>query len=200
MMTNRRHILTGLAATALWPRMARAATPIGAATGVSGQAMLSHVGVEGALAVGGAVFDGDRVRTGAGSLVQLLLNTETRLHLGPESDLILERYLADIGGTISLGGALVFDRPESLPKLDLTLSTAFGAIGVRGTRFFAGPSNGSYAVFVQRGAVTVSAAGVTRDLGPGDGVNLGADAPPSEVVRWGAARIEAAFASVGTTP
>lgn len=173
---------------------------IGETVSVTGPATLTRGGADAALAPGMALAEGDRAATGAAGLAELMLYTRTRITMGPESDVVIESYLADVGGTIALGGAMVFDRPEDAAKVDLTFQTAFGAIGVRGTRFFVGPSNGDYAVFCQRGAVAVSNAGVTRELGPGDGVNLRAEAPPTEVVQWGAPRIIAAFASVGLTP
>ena len=96
---------------------------------------------------------------------------------------------------------MVFDRPENLRPLDLTVRSTFARIGVRGTRFFAGPSKGVFAVFVERGSVEVSGsargAGSTRILGPGEGVDITRAGRAGPVVRWGQARIDAAFASVG---
>ena len=93
---------------------------------------------------------------------------------------------------------MVFDRPEGLAKIDLTVRTAFGMIGVRGTKFFAGPSRGVFAVFVEHGLVEVSGAGVTRQVAPGQGVEIATPgAAPGEITQWGAARIREAYASVG---
>jgi hypothetical protein len=199
-LTRRQTVLAaGLLPLCPWPL--RAGTEaIGETIAVTGRATLHHAGQEAALAPGMALAEGDRAATGAESLAELMLYTRTRLNLGPGSEVVLEKYLADVGGTIQLGGALVFDRDEAAAKLDLTVQTAFGAIGVRGTRFFVGPSKGEYAVFCQRGAVEVTNAGVTRRLGPGDGLALRAEAAPGEVAQWGEARIAAAFASVGLTP
>lgn len=198
-MPDRRQVLGGLAA-ALLPLPARAAGAIGAVTAVSGTTMLSRGRGDLALSVGDPLHQGDLVRTGPESLAELFLTTETQINLGPQAELVLESYLSDVGGRLVIGGPMVFDRPDSLPRLDLTVVTAFGEIGVRGTRFFAGPSKGVFAVFVQRGAVEVRAGDITRRLGPGDGVDLPQDAPPGEVVQWGVPRILGAFASVGLTP
>ncbi len=197
-MPDRRQVLGGLAA-ALLPLPAHAAV-LGSATVVQGRATLSRGQGDLMLTVGEALHEGDLVRTADASRAELLLTTETHITLGAGAELLVERYLADIGGRLVIGGPMVFDRPGSLPKVDLTIVTAFGEIGVRGTRFFAGPSNGVFAVFVQRGAVEVMAQGQTRRLGPGDGVNLPEGAPPGEVVQWGVPRILAAFASVGLVP
>lgn len=197
-MPDRRQILGGLAA-ALVPWPARAAV-LGAATVVQGHATLSRGQGDLTLTVGEALHEGDMLRTAEDARAELLLPTETHITLGPAAELLMERYLADIGGRLVIGGPMVFDRSDSLPKLDLTIATAFGEIGVRGTRVFVGPSNGVYAVFVQRGAVEVRAQGETRRLGPGEGVNLPEGGPPGPVTAWGVPRILAAFASVGLVP
>ena len=173
---------------------------IGTTVKVSGSGLLVRGGAENPLSEGAALNEGDNVQTGADALAELLLNTETRINMGPDSEITIEKFLADMGGTITVGGAMVFDRPEDMPPVDLTFKTEFGEIGVRGTRFFFGPSKGKMSVFVQRGKVTVSNAGVTRELAGGDGVDMEAGAPPSEVAKWKEPRIVAAFGLVGLTP
>jgi len=113
--------------------------------------------------------------------------------------LLIDTFIAGQGGTIELGtGQMVFDRPEGLAKIDLTMRTAFGMIGVRGTKFFAGPSRGVFGVFVEHGLVEVTGGGVTRQVGRGQGVDIATPgAAPSEVAQWGGARIREAYASVG---
>jgi ferric-dicitrate binding protein FerR (iron transport regulator) len=149
-----------------------------------------------------AIYEGDIVRTDRRSLAELMLAEMTRISLGANSELAIDSFTASLGGQVSLGGAMVFDRPEDLPPIDLTIRSAFARIGVRGTRFFAGPSNGVFAVFVARGSVEVRTGGLfarsTRILGPGEGVDIARPGgKPGPVVRWGQARIDAAFASVG---
>jgi ferric-dicitrate binding protein FerR (iron transport regulator) len=113
--------------------------------------------------------------------------------------LLVDSFIAGQGGTLELGlGRMVFDRPEGLPKVDVAVRTAFGMIGVRGTKFFCGPSKTAFAVFVEHGSVSVEGAGVTRVVAAGEGVEFGkpGDAP-TEPVNWGQARIAEAYASVG---
>lgn len=200
---TRRNALLAAGLVPLAPRLARAGAPIGTAAAVSGRAVLQHAGSTAPLTAGAPLAEGDTAETGADGLALLVLETETRLNLGPETSVVLARYLAEMGGTITLGGAqggaLVFDRADDRPPIDLTFDTAFGQIGVRGTRFFAGPSRGAFAVFCQRGRVTVANAGQSRSLGPGEGVTLTAGAP-DEVSTWGAPRIAEAFALLGLTP
>jgi hypothetical protein len=183
---------------ALWPARLLAQDGIGTTTRLVGSGRLVHGGAQVPLAVGAMLAEGDRVRIGAAAVAQLKLNTDTFINMGPETEVTIDRYLADVGGTITLGGAIVFDRDDGLPPVDLAFQTEFGQIGVRGTRFFFGPSKGiAGTVFVDRGQVTVTNAGVTRRLRAGDGVDMVAGGPPSEVAQWKAPRIEAAFALVG---
>ena len=182
------------------PFRADAQTNIGEAVEVTGSGKVVHKGKEAPLVSGAGLNEGDTVITGADTLALLMLNTETRINMGPESEIVVASYLADMGGVINVGGAIVFDRPEEKGPVDLTFVTEFGEIGVRGTRFFVGPSKGKYSVFVQRGAVTVSNAGVTRKLRGGDGVDMAAGVAPTEVAKWKEPRIDAAFALVGLKP
>jgi ferric-dicitrate binding protein FerR (iron transport regulator) len=201
MLLSRRLVLAG-AATVVCGMQAHAADQIGHAVRTAGAPSLQRARSLYPLRARDAVFEGDTVRTDTRSLAELMLAEATRINLGPNSELQIDSFTASLGGQVSLGGAMVFDRPEDLPPTDLTVRSAFARIGVRGTRFFAGPSKGVFAVFVARGSVEVSTGRgfsvVTRILGPGDGVDIARPGGrPGPVVRWGQARIDAAFASVG---
>ena len=92
---------------------------------------------------------------------------------------------------------MLFDRPEGSPPVPLRIRSTFGLIAVRGTRFFAGPSNDVFGVFVERGVVTVSAANKTVTVRTGQGTNIAyPGAAPTAPAAWGAPRIQAALASV----
>ncbi|MTE01092.1 iron dicitrate transport regulator FecR [Paracoccus sp. YIM 132242] len=194
-----RRLVLAAAAAAMLSRQARAAGRIGHAVRTAGAPSLQRAQGLYPLRARDAVFEGDTVRTDPRSLAELMLGRATRISLGPNSQLVIDRFTADLGGQVSLGGAMVFDRPEDLPPIDLTVRSAFARIGVRGTRFFAGPSNGVFAVFVARGSVEVrtnNQVGGFTLLGPGEGVDIAAGRT-GPVVRWGQARVDAAFASVG---
>lgn len=200
---SRRALLALSACLPALPFLARPAiafTGLGEAVEVTGDGTLIRNGAETRLTPGTDLQEGDDVLTGENALALLVLERDTKINMGPVSRIMLASYLADAGGTITVGGAIVFDRPEDMPPINLTFVTAFGEIGVRGTRFFFGPSRGGPAVFVQRGRVTVTNAGVTRELGAGDGVDMADGAAPSEVVQWKEPRIVEAFALVGLTP
>lgn len=197
---TRRTVIVATGLLPLAPHLAFAETSIGRADAVDGTVSLKHRDNVIQLQSGDPLNEGDTVETGADGLALLMLNKDTKINIGSDSSVVLAQYLAEVGGTLQIGGAIVFDRSDDLAPIELTFETAYGQIGVRGTRFFAGPSKGSYAVFCQRGRVTVTNAGVTRDLGAGDGVNMAEGTAPTEVAKWGEARIVEAFASVGLTP
>lgn len=189
--------LAGIGGTGLLLNPAHANTPIGKVVSVDGAVSLARAAQNIELSTDDPLLLDDQVTTREDGFAILLLDDRTTINLGANSQLMIEQFIIDQGGVMTVGGAMLFDRPEGLPPIDSTIMTAFGQIGVRGTRFFAGPTKGRFSVFVDRGSVSVSAAGVERILGAGDGVDFGAEGePPGEVVQWGEARIQEAFTLV----
>lgn len=146
-----------------------------------------------------AVFIGDAVATGPKSRLAMLLAGTTRILMGPLTNLTIDQFTAEAGGELVLGaGAILFDREETAPKTPVQLSTAFGLIAVRGTRFFAGPSKDKFGVFVERGEVRLTGGGVEVAVLPGFGSDIAAPGGvPSRPAPWKQARIDAAMALVG---
>ncbi|MHB1103002.1 MAG: FecR family protein [Devosia sp.] len=190
---------TPAAMLALAVRPASAAIPIGRAVSVEGGADVQRGAEHTPLTADVELMLDDLVITREDGFAQLLLTPDTLINLGSGAQLLIDQYIANQGGVLQLGGgALVFDRPDGARDEDVTIRTAFAMIGVRGTRFFAGPSKGAFGVFVERGEVSVLAADVKRILRAGDGVDIAAPGePPSEIKPWGQPRIDAAYASVG---
>lgn len=145
------------------------------------------------------VFLGDEIGTGPESRLAMLLAGTTRILMGPQTTLTIDQFTAEAGGELVLGaGAMLFDREEGAPKTPVQLSTAFGLIAVRGTRFFAGPSNDKFGVFVERGEVRLSGGGGEVAISPGFGSDIAAPGQaPSQPAAWKQARIAAAMALVG---
>lgn len=121
-----------------------------------------------------------------------------RLHLGPETRIVIDDFVSSESGELVLDqGAVIFDRSEKLPKIELLLKMQYGQLAVRGTKFFAGPSDGKFGVFVEHGEVVVSNSRGSVVLGTGEGTDFAeANSPPSPVKKWGAKRISAAYANV----
>lgn len=141
---------------------------------------------------------GDKVWTEASSRASLALDLGAVVHLGPEAYVVLDRFVTESTGVLTLGaGAIVFEHGVGQPELDFQVLSVFGQIGLRGTRFFAGPNRGVFAIFVEQGSVNVDAGGVRVILSAGEGVDIAAPgARPSEVTRWQPPRIAEAFESV----
>ena len=126
------------------------------------------------------------------------LGRDTTLKLGERAQLTIDRYLVDAGGEINLGsGGMLFERPARSTPSKVQIRSTFGLIAVRGTRFFAGPSNDVFGVFVEQGRVTVSAAGKSVTVRAGQGTNIARPgAAPTAPAPWKEPRIRAALASV----
>lgn len=198
---SRRLFMAGgaLALTGVGIRATQANAVIGRAVEVTGEVNRRQENLLEGLRAGANLMDHDFVTTGKESFAELALGDDTSLLLGSETELLIDTFIAGQGGVIELGtGQVVFDRPEGLAKIDLTMRTAFGMIGVRGTKFFAGPNRGVFAVFVEHGRVEVTGGGVTKAVSRGEGVEIKAPGEaPGEVKQWGEARIREAYASVG---
>jgi ferric-dicitrate binding protein FerR (iron transport regulator) len=201
MLIPRRSILLGLALAGLRPGFAIAAMQIieaGAVLSVTGESTGLLDGKKRALAVGGSVFIDDMLGTGAGARLAVKLGEATKLSLGERSRVRIDKFLVDRGGELVLErGAMLFDRPDDQPSGPLNVSTPFGLIAARGTKFFAGPSDGVFGVFVEHGQVTVKTHTGEVSLTNGLGTNLTSiNKPPSSPMAWGELRIAKAEASV----
>ena len=194
---SRRLFVAGMIGVAVSPG-AFAAASIGTTVDVRGKVDRRQPPAEEALLAGAALMVNDLLVSGGDGFADLKLGTDTRILLGHDSELLIDRFVAEQGGVLELGsGAIIFDRPKGLSPVDITLRTTFGMIGVRGTKFFCGPNRGKFAVFVEHGRVEVSNAGVTRRVERGQGIDIAAEhAVPSRPVTWKKARIAEAYASV----
>lgn len=172
--------------------------PAGLVTDVRGDAVAELKDARRMLSTDGPVFVGDRVETGDGARAGFRLGRATDLRLGEKARITIDRFIVDAGGTITLGaGALLIDKAPGSEAGRIRVRSSYGLIAVRGTRFFAGPSNGVFGVFVVRGEVAVRAAGREVVLAAGEGTDIarrGSRPTPARV--WGAARIRAALAQV----
>jgi ferric-dicitrate binding protein FerR (iron transport regulator) len=175
---------------------ARAAERVGSVEEVKGEVFAELDAVRRTLDRAASIFLGDEVATGAASRLGMRLGRDTRIRLGEQARLKIDRFLVDAGGEMTLrSGPLLFDRPPR--RAGVQIRSPFALIAVRGTRVFAGPSNDRFGVFVARGSVAVTAAGQQVVLREGEGTDIvSPGTPPTPVKRWGPERIRAALASV----
>ncbi|WP_454811614.1 FecR family protein [Labrys neptuniae] len=200
MLIHRRSVLAGLALAGLRPGLASAMqiVEVGTVLTATGQTTGQLRGEKRALQVGEPVFIDDMLATGEGARLAARLGDATRLSLGERTRVRIDKFLVDRGGELVLErGAMLFDRPDNQPSGPLNVTTPFGLIAARGTKFFAGPSDGVFGVFVEHGVVTVATKGGQVTLTNGLGTNLvHARQAPSEPGSWSTLRIAQAEASV----
>jgi ferric-dicitrate binding protein FerR (iron transport regulator) len=177
-------------------RSARAAEQVGSVEDVMGEAFAELESVRRTLDRAASIFLTEEVMTGASSRLAMRLGRNTTVRLGEQARLKIDRFLVDAGGEMTLrSGPMLFDGQPR--RAGVQVRSPFALIAVRGTRFFAGPSNDRFGVFVARGSVTVSAAGQQVILREGEGTDIvSPGAPPTPVKRWASERIRAALASV----
>lgn len=204
---KRREALSLAGALMLAPALpAFAEEKIGEVLDARGEVQKSNDNVETTVRPGTSLVNNDLITTGDESFASMKLGQDTKIVMGPNTEVLLDSFLAEQGGTLELvSGDMVFDRPEGLPKIDLTVRTTFGQIGVRGTKFFTGHSRGTFAVFVEHGIVEVKSGETIRKVAAGEGVDIASDSKTrsmfggdiSKVKKWGKGRIEEAYKSVG---
>jgi ferric-dicitrate binding protein FerR (iron transport regulator) len=197
---NRRDIIAGSAAAGLcWPLSSVAQpSPAGTVRALSGSAQAQLEAAVRQLAQNASVFVGDRISTGSGTRASLALGAATELRLGAEARIRIDRFLVNAGGVINLEkGSVFFDRDPARETGPVNLRSTYGLIAVRGTRFFAGPSEGVFGVFVQRGSVALSGGGRQVLIGAGEGSDVARPgARPSTPRVWSAERLRSALALV----
>ena len=142
MTTLRRSVaVLGLIVASATPVMAQQSSPAGRIKSVSGAAFILRDKIEIAAKPGQVVFEADSLRTGADGTIGVTLKDDTRLALGPASEIRLERF-AYAPGSESLGMVLRFVRGVTayvsgrLAKLapdSIRLETPSAIVGVRGT-------------------------------------------------------------------
>ena len=143
LLAERRTVVAGLAVTWLAGHAGHASEPAGVVEMLRGEAYVQAADHCRALALASPVFVGDFVHTGAQSALGLRLGSAILVRLGGEAQLRIDRFLVNAGGILDLArGGMVLDREPTPANGDIAVRSPFGLIAVRGTRFFAGPSNG----------------------------------------------------------
>jgi len=91
---------------------ADAADPAGAVEELKGSAFADSGPQHRTLDKASPIFVGDRVSTAAASRLTMRLGTDTTIRLGENTQLVIDKFLPETGGQISLeSGPMLFDRP-----------------------------------------------------------------------------------------
>ncbi len=148
---------------------ADAADPIGKVVAAAG----SPTGSGRALSPGGPIFENDKVVTGGGN-VQIVFIDDTKLVVGPNSTLVIDRFLMRGGNRAqkfsvdALRGTFRFISGKSA-KNAYDIRTANATIGIRGTAFDFS-SGGETLIAVFEGGVRLCASGTCESIPEGCGV------------------------------
>ena len=128
--------------------VAEAQTPVGRASRITGDQISSAQAPGGPvrkLAEGDSLFAGERIRTGAGTVLQIEFNDKSRFFLGPNTEFEVEKYFQAAGGSSGeeaftsrvfkgafryVSGLIARKKRENV-RITLAVAT----IGIRGTHF-----------------------------------------------------------------
>lgn len=132
-----------LCVCSLPPTWANALTPSGTAVAVVQATSASGPGGSRTLAPAKPVFSGDRINTGGSGEAQIVFADDTRLVVGPNSSIVIDKYVYDPGGSRSqvsmqlARGAFRFISGRG-SKRSFQIATPTATLGVRGTAFDVG--------------------------------------------------------------
>jgi len=128
--------------------VAEAQTTVGRASQITGEKVSSAQAPSGPvrkLAIGDSVFAGDRIRTGAGTVLQIEFTDKSKFTLGPNAEFEVEQYFQAAGGSSGeeafharvLKGAFRFlsGLIAHRKRENVRVTIAVATIGIRGTHF-----------------------------------------------------------------
>jgi hypothetical protein len=122
------------------PALAQQPAPAGRIKVVSGSAFIVRAGAEIPVQAGQVVFAADALRTGTNGSIGVTLKDDTRLSLGPSSEVRLERFAYQPGSDVGMVlrfvrgvTAYVSGRIAKLAPDSIRLETPAAIVGVRGT-------------------------------------------------------------------
>ncbi|MEX1036812.1 MAG: FecR domain-containing protein [Sneathiella sp.] len=179
---------------------------VGTVTRLKNTASVTRLGQQVNIETGFKIQEFDEIRSGEEARVEITFHDGTKLNIGANCHIVIDKFLFDPDTDIGIAILRVFEGPfrfitgriGKTQDPQIVVQSRFGVIGVRGTDFWAGPSRGQYGVLLLEGAISVTNSSGQRILTiPGTGVNLTSnDIPPSEVTTWGAERAAEALAAV----
>ena len=166
LVIDRRGLLIGAGATLVGGSPDAQEPAAGKIVSIRGNAFAEgHSNARRALQPTAEVFVGDLVETETNSNLTMHLGEATLVKLGALAKLLIDKFVVNVGGTLNLEqGPLLIDRNDSAKRESLKVHSPFALIAVRGTLFFAGPSNGVFGVFVGRGTSSRSPAATGLSL------------------------------------
>ena len=120
-------------------------SPVGSVKIARGEAVVVRNGTVQPLRTGALIFEGDALRTAADGSIGVILRDDTRLSLGPETEIRIDHFLFAPGeGKLSLVlrmlkgvAAYVSGKIGKLSPGSVHFETPVATVGIRGTQFAA---------------------------------------------------------------
>jgi hypothetical protein len=199
-------ILAGLILT-LAIGQATAATVVGKVGRVQGEvSAVVSAGGKVAMMVGTPVEQDQTIETGVGARLEINFVDGTTFTVGEKSKVTVDRFVFNPGGNknvlkLAVVGPFRFISGKLSKSLgaNVSVTTPFATMGIRGTNVWGGPIDQRYGVFLATGIVSVTSGGKTVVLSrPGSGTNIANDkgAPPGGITQWPQDKVGRALATV----
>ncbi|MEQ8664472.1 MAG: peptidylprolyl isomerase [Rhodospirillales bacterium] len=145
------------------------------------EAAVNDVTGSGARKIGGGdpVYHMETVRTGSDSAVAINLIDESYLSIGADAELLLDSMVYDpnrgvVDGVIEMVSGIIHFRSSDV-RLNVTIDTPSGSIGIRGTEFDVLAEARRTEVAVQEGTVEVTSAAGNQSVTAGEVYSFDAD-------------------------
>jgi len=186
---------------------ATAATVVGKVGRMQGEvSAVVPAGGKIAMMVGTAVEQDQTIETGVGARLEINFVDGTTFTVGEKSKVTVDRFVFNPGGNknvlkLAVVGPFRFISGKLSKSLgaNVSVTTPFATIGIRGTNVWGGPIDQRYGVFLATGIVSVTSGGKTVVLSrPGSGTNIANDkgAPPGGITQWPQDKVARALATV----
>ncbi|MGH6894475.1 MAG: FecR family protein [Dongiaceae bacterium] len=169
---------------------------------VAGEATLIHGGDRADVKSGMALSAKDQLRTGPSGRLEVLCSDETRVTVGPDTDIGLGSLMGERGEDTSVGMSLHRGIARFLaPVRTWGTFNVFGPVAVASVRstewVMETPKRGTN-VFVIKGVVEVQGKrGNAVRLSPAEGVDVAADGTMAAPKKWGPKRVADVLARLG---
>jgi hypothetical protein len=195
---------TLVASVALSQHALAAPAAIGGVDKVQAQAFATQGDATRALETLGPVYFRDHVRTGPGARLEAKLDDGTQLTLGENGRLTVDEFVyrpGQTGGKLVVNvsnGAFLFvgGKIEDATGRNVSINTAIGTLGVRGTTVWGGPIDGGFGVLVLKGEVVVHTRRGNVVLRQGTGTMIFKKGKPQPPAPWPEDRTKRAVASI----
>ncbi len=156
----------------MWMTLSTLFASIGSVTFVQGTAELSREAAVSTIEKGTAIEQKDKLETQKRSRVQVILNDETIITIGPESRYIFERFQeggdAEVVMTLEQGiFKAITGKIGKLAPQRFKIKTKAATIGIRGTQFMALVEGSDEKIGCTQGSLVVETAETTFELPAG---------------------------------